>query len=87
MKVIFACGGTAGHITPAIAIAQILEKKYPNIEIIFFGRPNSLESDLVAKESYRFVSLEIESFQSKITIKNLLCAKKMLNAYMIEKIY
>ena len=85
MKVVFACGGTAGHINPAIAIAQILEKKYPRIEIIFFGRANSLESDLVEKEGYRFISFEMESFKSKITIKNLLCAKKMFYAYKSAK--
>ena len=85
MKVVFACGGTAGHINPAIAIAQILEKKYPCIEIIFFGRANSLESDLVEKEGYRFISFEMESFKSKITIKNLLCAKKMFYAYKSAK--
>lgn len=86
MKVVFACGGTAGHINPAIAIAQILKKKYSNIEIIFFGRPNSLESDLIAKEGYRFISLEIASFKSRLTVKNLLCAKKMMQAYKLAKI-
>lgn len=85
MKVVFACGGTAGHINPAIAIAQILKKKHCNIEVIFFGRPNSLESDLIAKEGYRFISLEIESFKSRLTVKNLLCAKKMLEAYKLAK--
>ncbi|HCP70822.1 MAG TPA: hypothetical protein DIT87_02005, partial [Clostridiales bacterium] len=29
MKILFACGGTAGHINPAIAIANYLKDKDP----------------------------------------------------------
>ena len=37
MKVIFTCGGTAGHVNPAIAVAQLLAEKNPDVKILFVG--------------------------------------------------
>ena len=37
MNVIFTCGGTAGHINPAIAVANILRERYPDSRILFIG--------------------------------------------------
>lgn len=36
-KMIFTCGGTAGHINPAIALAQLAREKEPTVEILFVG--------------------------------------------------
>ena len=35
MKVIFTCGGTAGHVNPALALAAYLQKKEPNAKILW----------------------------------------------------
>ena len=37
MKVIFTCGGTGGHIYPAIAVAKLLQERHPDCEILFIG--------------------------------------------------
>ena len=37
MKAIFAAGGTAGHINPALAIADKLKSVFPDAEIMFIG--------------------------------------------------
>ncbi|MBQ3499942.1 MAG: glycosyltransferase, partial [Oscillospiraceae bacterium] len=47
MKILFACGGTAGHINPAIAIANYLKEKDPETEILFAGNPSGMESRIV----------------------------------------
>ena len=36
-RVIFTCGGTAGHVNPAIAVAQLLAEKNPDVKILFVG--------------------------------------------------
>ena len=36
-RVIFTCGGTAGHVNPAIAVAQLVAEKNPGVEILFVG--------------------------------------------------
>ena len=37
MNVIFTCGGTGGHINPAIAVANMLKERRPNSNILFIG--------------------------------------------------
>ena len=85
MKVVFACGGTAGHINPAIAIAHILKKAHKDIEIFFFGRPNSMESELIAKENYAFYPIDVQPFKKEVGIKNVTYAKNLLRSYKRAK--
>ena len=47
MKILFATGGTAGHINPALAIASYIREKYPESEIMFVGTADHMESRLV----------------------------------------
>ena len=49
MKAIFAAGGTAGHINPALAIADKLKSVFPDAEIMFIGTPQGMEARLVTK--------------------------------------
>ena len=35
MNLIFTCGGTAGHINPAIAVANMMKQRYPFIDLIY----------------------------------------------------
>ena len=52
MKVLFAGGGTAGHINPALAIAGYLREKQPNAEILFIGNRGGMEEKLVPKAGF-----------------------------------
>ena len=52
MNVIFTCGGTGGHINPAIAIANIWKERYPDSKILFVGGGDELEQELVPKAGY-----------------------------------
>ena len=54
MKAIFAAGGTAGHINPALAIADKLKSVFPEAEILFIGTPQGMEARLVTKAGYDF---------------------------------
>lgn len=61
-RVIFTCGGTAGHINPAIALAQLTLEKQPKAQILFVGAERGLEKDLVPKAGYAFKTVHISSF-------------------------
>lgn len=50
-RVIFAGGGTGGHLYPAIAVAQRLERA--NADVTFVGSADRLESTIVPKAGYR----------------------------------
>ena len=46
-KIIFAGGGTAGHIQPALAVARLWRQAHPSDQIIFLGTSSGLETKLV----------------------------------------
>ncbi|XP_024030349.1 uncharacterized protein LOC21396450 isoform X2 [Morus notabilis] len=54
LRVAFACGGTGGHIYPAVAIADELKLTYSNTQILFLGTPDSMESAAIATAGYDF---------------------------------
>ncbi len=61
-RVLFTCGGTAGHVNPAIALAQLTLERNPQARILFVGAERGLEKDLVPKAGYDFTTVHISSF-------------------------
>ncbi len=57
MNVIFTCGGTGGHIMPAIAVANIWKERHPDSKILFIGGKDGMEEELVPKAGYELVIL------------------------------
>ncbi|MBE6917029.1 MAG: undecaprenyldiphospho-muramoylpentapeptide beta-N-acetylglucosaminyltransferase [Ruminococcaceae bacterium] len=57
MNVIFTCGGTGGHINPAIAVANMMKKRHPDCNILFIGAKGHMEEELVPKAGYRLETL------------------------------
>ena len=39
MNILFTCGGTAGHVNPAVALARIFQERHPNCQILFVPAP------------------------------------------------
>ena len=70
-RVIFTCGGTAGHINPAIALAQLMKEKNPDTEFLFVGAERGLEKDLVPKAGYAFRTVHISSFHRSFKPKEI----------------
>ena len=56
MRFLFSCGGTAGHINPAIAVANIWKERYPDSKILFIGGVGNMEEELVPKAGYELVT-------------------------------
>ena len=57
MNVIFTCGGTGGHINPAIAVANIWKERHPDSNILFIGADGGMEEQLVPKAGVRLKTL------------------------------
>ena len=65
-RVLFTCGGTAGHVNPAIALAQLARERDPEVEVLFVGADRGLEKDLVPKAGYPFRTVHISSFHRSL---------------------
>ena len=70
-RVIFTCGGTAGHVNPAIALAQLMTEKNPDTSFLFVGAERGLEKDLVPKAGYDFRTVHISSFHRSFKPKEI----------------
>ena len=86
MKVIFTCGGTAGHVNPALALAGYMREKDAGTQILFVGAERGLERDLIAHTDYPFRTVNISSFHRSfrpaeikhnlVSLKNLAHAER-----------
>lgn len=94
MRILFTCGGTAGHVNPALALAGYFQSKHPGCEILFVGAERGLEKDLIPKAGYPFRTVHISSFHRSvkpselkhnlITVCNLIRAPREANAILKE---
>ncbi|WP_041138713.1 undecaprenyldiphospho-muramoylpentapeptide beta-N-acetylglucosaminyltransferase [Beduini massiliensis] len=59
MKIIFATGGTGGHLYPAIALAKYIESHYDSTEFLFVGTTNRLESKVIPEMGYAYRGVHV----------------------------
>lgn len=84
-RIIFAAGGTGGHIYPAIAIADELIKLNSNIEIRFIGAKGRIEEKIIPANGYKLETIEITGFKRSINLKNISAAFKIFKALKDSK--
>lgn len=70
MKVIFTCGGTAGHIYPALAVADLIRARQ-QAEIIFVGAKGRMETELVPRGGYEIRTIEVSGFSRSKSISGV----------------
>lgn len=84
MNFLFTCGGTAGHVNPAIAVAGRLRELFPDCGILFLGAEGQMEMQLLPREGYEVRPLHITNIsrgkslsdvaQNISTVKNVLAS-------------
>lgn len=67
MNVIFTCGGTAGHINPALAVANLLRERHPDCRILFIGATGHMEEKLVPQAGYELRCLPGSGLSRKLS--------------------
>ena len=77
MKVLLAAGGTAGHIEPALTLADTLVSIDPATEVVFVGRSVGLEARLVPERGRRLRTLPAVPMPRKLSKDLLLIAPRM----------
>ena len=71
MNIVFTCGGTAGHINPALAVADLIRSRKPEANILFVGAEGEMETKLVPREGYRLETLKVSCYDRKLTPKGI----------------
>ena len=71
MKILFTCGGTAGHINPALGVAACVKDLLPDCEILFVGAQGMMETQLVPREGYPIKTIEISNLSRSLSLKGL----------------
>lgn len=72
MNVIFTCGGTGGHINPAIAVANIIRERHPDSKILFIGAKGHMEEQLVPKAGFELKCLEMSGMARGRSLKAIM---------------
>lgn len=63
MKVIFAGGGTGGHLYPSLAVAEELRNK--NVEMLFLISNRGLDSKIIMKSGHPYIEQDVSAFKGK----------------------
>ena len=71
MRILMTGGGTAGHINPALTIADLLKKQYPDAEFLFVGATGRMETQLVPAAGYPIRTVTVRGFQRRLSLKNI----------------
>ncbi len=81
-KIIIAGGGTGGHIFPALAIANALKKKEPDMEILFVGANGKMEMEKIPEAGYPIKGIDIAGYNRSSLIKNFSLPFKLVKSFM-----
>lgn len=71
MRVLMTGGGTAGHINPALAIADKIKAEQPDAAILFVGAKGRMETTLVPQSGYPIKTVDVRGFQRRLSVKNV----------------
>ncbi len=80
MRVIYAGGGTGGHINPAISIADYAKTRDKEHKVLFIGTRSGLETRLVPKAGYDIEYIDIQGFDRKRLLRNAATIRKLIKA-------
>ncbi len=80
MKIILSGGGTAGHVNPAVAIAEEIVRDNPKSEILFIGRSGGKENLQITDRGFPLRTLNVSGLKRKLTKDNFSVIKNAIEA-------
>ncbi len=86
IRIIISGGGTAGHIFPALAIADYIKKEY-NSDFLFIGARKRMEIKKVKKSGYKISAIWIDGLQRKFSFRNVILPLKLFISFFQSLYY
>lgn len=84
--IILSGGGTGGHIYPAVAVAEALQRRLGDgVELLFVGAEGKMEMEKVPALGYRIVGLPIAGLQRRLEWRNLLVPLKVWRSIRLAR--
>ncbi len=80
MRLVFAGGGTGGHLYPGIAIAEEIRRRHPDAAIAFIGNGKTLEARIVPERGFRFLPISVAGFRRAMSPDMLVSVVKLIVA-------
>ena len=71
MKYLLTCAGTAGHINPAIAVADALKRADSGAEFLFVGSGRELENRLIPAAGYPVENITVSGLERTVGLRAL----------------
>ena len=71
MRFLFTCGGTAGHINPALAVAGRIRELIPDAKILFIGAVGRMEAELIPREGFELQTLRVSNLQRRLNMQSM----------------
>ena len=67
MRVMFAGGGTGGHIYPALAVAEEIKNRQPDTDILFIAGTKGIEQRIVSNAGFPLKTIPVIGFPRKLS--------------------
>lgn len=71
LRILFAGGGTGGHVYPALTIAKAIRSRHPDAEIRFIGSRRGPDKDLVTREGFEITTIDMMGLERRVSSKSL----------------
>jgi UDP-N-acetylglucosamine--N-acetylmuramyl-(pentapeptide) pyrophosphoryl-undecaprenol N-acetylglucosamine transferase len=84
-RILFAGGGSGGHIFPGLAVIEKLRQEVDNVKFIWIGTAERIESEIVPRHDVSFKSIQIDYFRRGFTPQSILSNVKVASNLLLFK--
>ena len=94
VHIAIACGGTAGHVYPGLAVASAWQRMAPGTDIFFIGTADGFEARLVPQHGHRLVTVPAAPYARTgaagkaravaATVEGVLAARRLLRSAGVD---
>ncbi|GHV30858.1 UDP-N-acetylglucosamine--N-acetylmuramyl-(pentapeptide) pyrophosphoryl-undecaprenol N-acetylglucosamine transferase 1 [Clostridia bacterium] len=71
IKIVLTGGGTAGHVSPLIAVLQELKKKHKDLEVLFVGKQDSVEERMASEAGINFEGVNVSGLSRTFDLSGI----------------